>query len=140
VTLLEEFGQLLEQLGLGDFRADGAAGGTVFLAALPTAPDRCKAVAIYGGSESDSRMPYDEPDLQIRCRGTTDPRTAAADAQAVYDQLHGLGRLTMPGGTWLQLVVGKQGGPIYIGRDANGRHEYTVNVRAEISRPTPHRV
>ncbi|MGH2820562.1 MAG: minor capsid protein [Actinomycetota bacterium] len=140
MTLLEEFAQLLHDRALGVFHADGAAGGTIFLAALPTSPDRCKAVALYGGVESDSRLDYDEPRLQVRCRGGTDPRQAETDAQAVYDVLHGLGRVTLAGGTWLQLAVGIQAGPAYIGRDQNGRHEYVVNVRAEISRPTLNRV
>lgn len=140
MTLLEEFAQLLADRGLGVFHADGSAGGTIFLAALPTAPDRCKAIATYGGAESSVLLDYDEPRVQIRCRGTKDPRTAEADAQAVYDALHGLGYFTLPGGTWLQLAVGIQAGPVYIGRDENGRHEYVVNIRAEVSRPSANRI
>ncbi|MBA9003733.1 minor capsid protein [Thermomonospora cellulosilytica] len=140
MTLLEEFARLLELRGLGEYHEDGSAGGSIFLAALPSSPDRCKAIALYGGGDADSRLAYDEPSLQVRCRGTTDPRTAEADAQQVYDALHGLGMLTLPGGTWLQLMLAKQSGPVYIGRDVNGRHEWTVNLQAEISRPTPHRV
>lgn len=137
MTLLEEFAALLAQRGLGTYEDDG---GTIFLAALPAAPDVAIALARYPGGESDSRLPYDEVNLQIRCRGDGDPRTAEGAAQAVYDELHGLGMITLPGGTWLQLAVGVQGGPIYIGRDQNGRHEFTVNLRAEVRRPTPHRV
>ncbi|MGH3323261.1 MAG: minor capsid protein [Streptomyces sp.] len=141
MTILEEFAALLELRALGTFKEDGSAGGTIFLAALPTTPDDAIAVARYGGPESDSRLPYDELALQIRVRGkANDARTAETKAQAVYDGLHGLGMLTLPGGTWLQLAIAAQGGPIYIGRDDNGRHEYTVNVRAEVSRPTTHRV
>ncbi|TDD25054.1 hypothetical protein E1287_37625 [Actinomadura sp. KC06] len=139
MTLGEEFAQLLATRGLGTFNADGSAGGTIFLAALPTTPDRCKAVALYGGVESSTLLDYDEPRVQIRCRAGTDPRQAETDAQAVYDTLHGLGRVTLSGGTWLQLAVGIQAGPVYIGRDANGRHEYVTNFRAEISRPSPNR-
>lgn len=137
MTLLEEFATLLAQRGHGTYEDDG---GTIFLAALPSTPDRCIAVARYAGGESDSRLPYDEVNLQVRVRGTADPTTAEGAAQDVYDDLHGLGMLTLPGGTWLQLAVGNQGGPIYIGRDQNGRHEFTVNLRAEVRRPTPHRV
>lgn len=139
MTLLEEFAQLLAARGLGTFNADGSAGGTIFLAALPTAPDRCKALAIYGGAESSTLLDYDEPRLQIRCRGGKDPREAETDAGVVYDALHGLGYLPLPGGTWLQLAVGIQAGPVYIGVDANGRHEYVVNLRTEVSRPSANR-
>lgn len=141
MTLLEEWARLLELLGLGAYRVDGATGGTIFLAALPTSPDEAIAVARYGSGESDSKLPYDEVNLQFRCRGTLeDARKAEATAQAIYDALHGLGPRALPGGTWLQLAVAAQGGPIYIGRDTNGRHEYTVNVRAEMRRTTPNRV
>lgn len=140
MTLLEEFAALLDELDVGTYHADGTAGGTVFLAALPTSPDRAIAVARYGAGESDSRLGYDEVNLQFRARGSSaDARTAEQDAQSVYDALHGLGERTLPGGTWLQLAVAGQGGPIYIGRDQNGRHEYTVNVRAEVRRVTRNR-
>lgn len=140
MTLLEEVAALLDELGVGTYHADGTAGGTIYLAALPSAPDRAIAVARYGAGESDSRLGYDEVNLQIRTRGTrTDARTAEQDAQSVYDALHGLGERTLPGGTWLQLAVAGQGGPIYIGRDEAGRHEYTVNVRAELRRVTSNR-
>ena len=120
MTLLEEFAALAAELGLGTYRADGTPGGTIFLAGLPSTPDEAIAIGRYGGSEADTRLPYDEPRLQFRVRGiSADVRTAEARAQAVYDALHGLGMRTLPGGTWLQLAVAAQGGPIYIGPDAD---------------------
>lgn len=139
MTLIEELATLFAARGLGTYNADGSAGGTIFLNALPTAPDRCMAVARYGGPESSSRAPYDEPRIQIRCRGGTDPRESEIDAQAAYDVLHGLGRLYLAGGTWLQLALGLQSGPVYIGRDQNGRHEHTANFSIQFRRPTPNR-
>jgi minor capsid protein len=140
LTLLEEFAQLLDDLDLGTYHADGTAGGIVFLAVLPEAPDRCIAVARYGGAESDSANPWDEPRIQLRFRGpAVDARVAEQDAQAAYDALHGLGNRELPGGTWLQLAVGINGGPVYIGRDTNDRHEYTVNLRCDVQRSTANR-
>ncbi|MEV4320991.1 minor capsid protein [Microbispora rosea] len=140
MTLLEEFAALLAELDLGTYQADGATGGTIFTTKLPSTPDRCMAVARYGGAESDSRNPWDQPSIQIRCRGSaTDSREAEADAQAVYDALHGLGMRTLPGGTWLQLAICGGGGPVYIGTDQNGRHEYVVNARCDIDHETPQR-
>jgi hypothetical protein len=138
VTITEELAALLAELGLGDYRADGSAGGDVFLAALPQSPDEAVAVARYPAGESDSRLGYDEVNAQYRCRA---PNTSVAEdrAQNIYDALHGLGNRVLPGGTVLQLAVGIQSGPIYIGRDSNGRHEWTVNVRMELRRPTVHR-
>lgn len=141
MTLIEELASLLAELGLGTFNSDGSAGGTIFLAALPSSPDRAMAVARYGGAESDSLNPWDEISVQVRVRGpAADARQAEQDAQAVYDALHGLGmRELTPGGTWLQLAVCQNGGPVYIGRDQNGRHEWTVNVHVDVQRSTPNR-
>lgn len=141
MTLLEEFARLLEARGLGEYKEDGSAGGTIFLLALPSNPDQCLAIAPYGSGEADALLPYDEVSLQFRCRGTaTDARTALTAGQAVYDSLHGLGEpLVLPGGTPLINLVGTQGGPVYIGRDNNARHEVVVNMRAEVRRVTANR-
>lgn len=140
MTLLEEFAQLLDDLDLGTFKADGTTGGTLYTTELPSTPDRCIAIARYGGSDADSRLPYDEPSIQFRIRGgAADARQAETDAQAVYDALHGLGMRELAGGTWLQLIVCKGGGPTYIGRDQSNRPEYTVNASAGISRATSNR-
>lgn len=143
MTLLEEFCALLDELGLGTYEADGLPGGDIFHTALAAEPDEALAVARYAGPESDSENPWDEVNIQVRVRGTAvDARVAELRAQAVYDAVHGLGfRHLTPGGTWLQLVVGTQGGPIYIGRDQNGRHEYTANFRCDVQRSDiPNRV
>lgn len=140
MTLLEELAQLLADLGLGTYNADGTPGGTIYHPLLPASPDRCLAIARYGSSESDSVHPWDSLNVQIRVRGPrADARIAEADAQAVYDALHGLGDRELAGGTWLELAVCTQGGPVYIGPDANGRHEWTVNFRIDIQRPTLNR-
>ncbi|WP_067184622.1 minor capsid protein [Microtetraspora niveoalba] len=140
MTLLEEFAALLAALGLGTYKADGSTGGTIFLTVLPASPDRAMAVARYGGPESAATDDYDEPSIQVRVRGpATDARIAEQDAQAVYDKLHAIGSRVLAGGTWLQDAIGVQSGPIYVGRDQNGRHEYTVNLRCEISRPSVNR-
>jgi hypothetical protein len=141
VTLTEEVCALLDELGVGTYAPDGP-GGIIYGTALPDAPDVALAVARYdGGAEADSLGPWDEPRWQIRVRGAAgDSRTGEALAQAVYDVLHGLGyRYLTPGGTWLQLAICLNGGPGYIGRDQTGRHEWVVNVRTEVRRPTPNR-
>lgn len=139
MTLLEELAQLLDDLGVGTYTPN-TPGGTIYLATLPTSPDRCMAIARYGAAEADSKLPYDEVNIQIRCRGSAvDARQAEADAQAVYDALHGLDSRPLAGGAWLALALGIQGGPIYIGRDQSGRHEYVCNFRMEIGRTTANR-
>ncbi|GAA3441063.1 minor capsid protein [Planomonospora venezuelensis] len=134
MTLLEELAQLLEDLAVGSYP------GTIFLTRMPTSPDTCIVLARYGGQESSLGDDYDEPRIQVRVRGpAADVRTAEVLAEQVYDALHGLGSRELSGGTWLQLAVGLQSGPVFIGVDANNRPEFTVNVRAEISRTSTNR-
>jgi hypothetical protein len=132
MTLLEEFIALLDLLDLDV--------GPRFSAKMPSSPDRCVVLARYGGDESLLADNYDEPRIQLRTRGpATDARIAEADAELLYDHLNGLGTMTLPGGTWLQLAVGLNGGPVYIGQDANNRAEYTVNLRCDVSRTATNR-
>jgi hypothetical protein len=131
-TLIEQVAALLGQRGLGVYAPDDTT-GTIFLAALPEQPAQAIAVAQYGGPESDAKLGYDQPSIQVRVRGSdTDATDALRTAQRVYDALHGLSSITLPGGIWLVSCVGTQGGPAYIGRDLSGRHEYTVNFRMEV--------
>ena len=134
MTLLEEFAQLTANLGLGTYP------GSIFLTKMPTAPDNCLVIARYGGPEASLADDYNEPSIQWRIRGSAaDVRIAEEKAEDVYDAVNGLGYFTLPGGTWLQLMVANQAGPIFIGLDKNNRPEFTVDVRAEVSRPTPNR-
>jgi hypothetical protein len=103
----------------------------IVLGMLPAAPDRCIAVTAYAGAEANTNEPYDQPNVQFRVRGDTDERTSRELAQAIYDDLHGLGVVDLPNGLRLFNAVGLQSGPIYIGTDANNRHENTVNLRVE---------
>ncbi|CAL9607490.1 hypothetical protein SUDANB95_05519 [Actinosynnema sp. ALI-1.44] len=139
MNVLEQFLMLAEQRGLGVYAPTGT-GGTLYLDELPDTPDLAVALARYGGTESDSRLPYDEIAMQWRVRGShQDRRTAANLAQRIYDELHGMGSRALPGGTWMVDLIGTQGGPVYIGKDPKHRPEWTVNMRAEVHRPTVHR-
>jgi hypothetical protein len=141
MTLLEEWCTLLDELGLGTYIPSGLPGGDIFHTVLPPSPDVAMAAALYGGPQSDSANGWDQPSIQVRVRGTAaDSRIAEQRAQAVYDLVNGLGeRYLTSGGTWLQLALGAQAGPVYIGRDQNGRHEYTVNFGVDLDRPTSNR-
>lgn len=139
MTLTEEFARLLHQLGLGVYDDTGVT-GDIYLDRLPPEPDAGFAVVRYGAGEADSKLPYEEINLQVRVRGPAgDARVAERRAQAVYDALHGLSNRELPGGTQLMLAVGNQGGPIRLGPDQHDRPEYTVNLRAELHRPTTNR-
>lgn len=107
---------------------------------MPPTPDEAVVLTIYDdGSESDSKLGYDEPRVQVRVRGTKDPRVSRQRCKAIRDELHGLGETTLPDGTSLILSVALQNAPASIGIDANGRHEHSCNFRMEIRAVTPHR-
>lgn len=138
MTLLEEIAQLLEDLGLGTL--DAATGADIFLGELRDKPDLALAVARYPGGPSDAKLGYDSVNFQVRVRGPkTDSRIAEQKAQDVYDRMVGLRNRTLPGGTWLCLCIGLQSGPVWIGKDANDRHEWTVNLGTELRRQTANR-
>lgn len=135
-----EFCGLLDQLGLGTYTPEGT-GGDVFRAVLPPAPDAGLAVALYPGVPSDAHLGYDEPIVLVRVRGAPgDADGAEARAQAVYDALHGLRRRDLPGGTPMLSCYGTQGGPVFVGVDDQGRHEWTVTFTVELRRRTVNRV
>lgn len=135
LVLEEELALLLQELGLGTYKPDDV-NGTLFWPVSPSEPDECTTLALYGGDESSSLDPYDEPRLQVRCRGdANDPRVPKRQADAIYTALHGLGHRVLAGGTELQLAVGIGSGPEYMGRDTTGRHEYVTNFRVEVYRP-----
>ena len=139
MTLLEEIARLLEELGLGRYQPSGT-NGDIVLGAMPDTPDQVVVLARTAGVESDARLGYDEPMVQVRVRGTAgDPVSGEARAQAIYDAVHGLSSRSLPGGTWLVLSVGTQGGPVFVSRDPDGRDEWVVNLRMELRRPTTNR-
>ncbi|MEU0199132.1 MULTISPECIES: minor capsid protein [unclassified Streptomyces] len=116
-------------------------GGDCFLDAIPQTPDEAVVLTAYDDArEPDSLLGYDEPRVQVRVRGTSDPRVSRQRCAAIRDELHGLGPITLPDGTRLILSVALQGGPASIGRDENGRHEHVCNFRMEIRNASTHRV
>lgn len=137
---LDGIARHLHSKGLVTYDPDTAA-GDCFLDDMPSTPDQAVALTIYAaGDEPDSLLGYDEPRLQVRVRGTQDATVSRNRCAAIYDELHGLGPLTLPDGTLLILMVALQPGPAALGKDANGRHEHVVNFRGERRNVTTHRV
>lgn len=138
--LLDGLARHLQDEGLVTYRPSSV-GGDLFLEALPDKPDEAVALTVYDdGKESDSKLGYDEPYVQVRVRGTRDPRVSRQRCAAIRAELHGLGEVTLPDGTDLILSVALQNAPASIGTDANGRHEHVANFRMEIRAVTKHRV
>ncbi|MFA9432890.1 MULTISPECIES: minor capsid protein [unclassified Egicoccus] len=124
--------RLLDTLGLVTY--DGP-GNDVFIDAMPTTPDVAVVITGYGGPEADVAGGWDHPRIQIRVRGTADPRISRSRLQAIYDALHGLSGITLPDGTWLADCHGLQSSPQSLGRDSNGRHEHAINFELDVRNP-----
>jgi hypothetical protein len=135
--LLDGLARYLADRGLVDYQPDSG-GGDCYLESMPQTPDEVVILTLYGGPEPDSRLPYDEPRLQVRARGIADRRVSYQRAQLIYDELNGLGPVTLPDGTQLLLCYGLQT-PESMGLDDNGRHEHTCNYQLETVAPTAHR-
>jgi hypothetical protein len=137
MTWLAGLADHLAELGHGTYTPT-ATTGTIFVEKIPQTPDVC--LAIYPGptGESDSGLAYDDVAFQLRTRGDTDgdPRTSAAALQAIYDDLHGNGDVTLDDGTVLLDVLATQSTPIPLGPDANNRFEHSLNFRAELHNTT----
>ncbi|SDM46323.1 hypothetical protein SAMN04487981_101603 [Streptomyces sp. cf386] len=138
--LLDGLARHLQDKQLVSYRT-ASAGGDCFLESMPQTPDEAVVLSTYDdGREPDSLLGYDEPRVQVRVRGTKDPRVSRERCKAIYAELHGLGPVTLPDGTELILSVALQNGPATIGTDENGRHEHVVNFRMEHRAVTEHRV
>jgi hypothetical protein len=139
VSLSHEFAQMLDEFGLGTYDPTGTS-GDLFVGSLPVEPEFAVKVSRYGGVESDAKHGYDEPQVQVWVRGPRgDAEAAESRAQAVYDACHGLRRRDLPGGTRMLSCIGTQAGPVDVGLDEHGRHEWSVNFRVELRRQTTNR-
>jgi hypothetical protein len=138
--LLDGLARHLQDKALVSYQT-ASPGGDCFLESMPPSPDVAVVLTIYDDSqESDSKLGYDEPRVQVRVRGTKDPRVSRQRCAAIRDELHGLGEVTLPDGTELILSVALQGAPASLGLDENGRHEHVCNFRMEIRNISTHRV
>lgn len=114
--------------------------GNVFLGSMPPSPDEAIEIHVTGGPEASTKDGYAMPTAQVVVRGTTDPRTGEDLADAVYDELHGLRYVTLPGGTFVVSSTGIQSGPVSLGEDEKGRHRYSLNFRLHVRRQTTHSI
>jgi len=140
--LLDGLARWAALLGHGVYRPDTpyAAGEVaIVLGDVVPQPEELLALRVYGGAEPDSRLPYSEPSVQWRVRGTADELSSRTRALALWDDLHGAGPVELPGGVFVMSVICLQADPIPLGRDDAGRHEHTVNTRIDYVRESSHR-
>lgn len=133
----------LDAAGVLDFDPDGITGDT-FIATMPSSPDEAVAITPSGGNPQPSRLPFDEPTVQVRVRSMRfDPRPGYLRARAIYDELACLDLVLLdPGGddeVFLHSCTPIQSDPAPIGVDENDRSEWVVNFACSTTAPSTHR-
>lgn len=107
----------------------------IFHAVVPASPDRVVVLTPYSPVDDPTQASSDLQ-VQVRVRGTRDPRVAETLNDTAFNVLQNLPRSVLNGvtvaGAWRT-----SGG--YLGPDSNGRHEYSSNYRLRAHRPTEHR-
>lgn len=134
-----ELAKYLDAKGIVNFDESGATGDT-FIELLPATPDNAIAILSSQPAESDVKLGFDRPGIQIIVRGGQDPRPPKSKAYEIYDALHGFtsGRF-VENGVWVVNCYAAQSGPIRLGQDDNGRHEFSLNFDLQVKNSTLYR-
>lgn len=127
--LLQGIADLLQTAGVGT--QGGATGIVIVDGELNAAPDQGIAINVSPGWASAAHTDADYR-VQLRLRGTKDPRTLRRIAQGCFDTLHGIS--AVPIGRALIAHMWRTSGAS-LGRDANGRWERSDNYLAQVTWP-----
>lgn len=129
----------LAAAGIGVWRPDGPAYATdeigIVDRAVPTSPDRIITLADYVVASPPGLADITQG-LQIRVRGTKDPRVARDIGDAIFDLLDSAERLIWGG---IPIVQVYRQSYAALGADSNGRWESSHNYYVEAMRPTSNR-
>lgn len=134
--LLTGLAEHLAAAGVGTWRATGAytAGETgIVIRAIPQAPDRIITLAAYPIGSARQGLADHDAAVQIRVRGTADPRVCDDLADTVYELLDGARRLTLGG---IPIVLVWRQSYTSLGQDTAGRWERSENYYLQAMRPT----
>lgn len=140
VTLVEGIAEYLAGLGAGVWSPNGVYDSTdtgILYRAVPQSPDRIITLAPYPTGRDDPELIEVSVGLQVRTRGTTDPRDVDRIADRVYDGLHGATALTLAGD--LQVMQIYRQSYTSMGQDQTGRWERSDNYYIDAMRPSLHR-
>lgn len=103
---------------------------------VPQSPDRVIALAAYTVAD-DPALNDVLHGVQVRTRGTRDPRDVDGLDDAVFDVLHGASYLTLSTGVYVVQMY-RQSGAL-LGADNNGRWQRSSNYYVQAVRPSPNR-
>jgi hypothetical protein len=134
--LIAGLAQQLENAGVGTYRATGAyqPGEIAILdRAIPDKPDRIITLSAYPVGSSMPGLADHQTAVQIRVRGTQDPRVCDDLADAVFDVLDGAEGLDLGG---VHVVQMWRQSYTSLGQDQHGRWERSENYYLDAMRPT----
>lgn len=138
--LLAGVAQLLEDEGVATWNPAGAypadARRPIMMGVVPSGPDEVLTLTAYGITD-DPSLSDSVHGMQVRGRAGRDPRTVDALLDDVFDVLHGLHGVDLPGGIRLELALRRSWTPL--GADDNSRHERSDNYALTVHRPSPNR-
>jgi hypothetical protein len=130
--------QILDDESIATWDASGAYTSTqvgVTLNVIPEAPDQIVAITVYDVTDhaelNDSTL-----GVQIRLRGTRDPRSVLDRDDAIFNVFEGMRETTING---VALVIMARQSSLPLGRDKNDRHEHSSTYYAQIAHPTRYR-
>ncbi|WP_433793939.1 minor capsid protein [Actinoplanes sp. CA-252034] len=136
--LLAGCAEHLQAAAIGVWRTSGgytAAETAIVVRGIPTSPDRLITLATYPVASPPGLAGVTEG-LQIRIRGTTDPRVASDIGDAIFDLLDSAEGLRWGGIAVVQVYRQSYAS---LGTDTAGRWEISHNYYVEAMRPTAHR-
>lgn len=107
----------------------------ILMRSIPQQPDRVITLSPYPVA-SPVGMADVVQGVQIRCRGTVDPRVCEDLADEIFDLLDSASRLTLGGVAVVQIYRQSY---TSLGQDGNGRWESSSNYYVEAMRATAHR-
>ena len=124
-----ELAQYIHDQGYGVWDPTGP-NGNIFVENMPDTADNAIALISSGGSPPDVGGLVSRPTIQVLVRGNRSADETFTLAAAILAQLHGHHdtRLVV-GGTRIMLCRARQSEPIFLGRDANGRFDYSINFQ-----------
>ncbi|MEU5945138.1 minor capsid protein [Micromonospora sp. NPDC047465] len=129
----------LQAADIGVFRPDGpsytAAEVGIVIRGIPTSPDRIITLAPYVVA-SPPGMADVIQGVQIRCRGTKDPRVVEDLGDDIFDRLDSRSHEVINGIAVVQMYRQSYSA---LGSDSNGRWESSHNYYVEAMRATAHR-
>lgn len=139
VEFIAGFGQYLHaQVDAWKWGSFNSSDTGIVAGALPASPDAVLALASYSVSDdptnSDSVI-----GLQVTTRAAgQDPRPVGRLTSTVYDQLHGLTSVVLPGGVYVVQCYRQSW--TSTGQDANHRWREVSNFYVTVHRPSKYRV